>query len=1132
MSQKSGSIFLASSQPSPGAWLQKGNDAPTTLRFRVVLAVVGVLLFFTATWLFPPSFSHFGPALLIVVFVAIQFNLPLDLLGGEANLIHIITLGGGLLYGPSWAGWAVTGGVLLGYFGRNNWPGSLFRRKTEWTRPGSEALFTIGAQNIAIVLGLGLSGWTYSAASALQSGLQIWPAAAGPMFLFAFIQGSAYLVDFLVRKPKLPEKSRSDLIWLAVIQLLPLPFILIAVLSYQIAGLAALVALGGVPLLLAALLYRVNSTTHALRRRLEELSTINQISQALQGMLDLDSLLNFLHLQISRFLEVDNFYVALYDQKEGLIWYPLAVKGGVHVSWNPRALTDRLTDKVILERRPIMLPYPFQEGYRGTGLPPGETAPSAWLGVPLLTTKQVTGCLGVFSYDPGKGFAREDLDWLVTISGQVSVAIENALLLEQTQRRAAQLESLSKITISISSSLEPDEVLEQVCSSVIQVVGGQHSAIYLLDVEAGHVGLAQAYKLTETFIQQNKSFPMAHDGRTRCLRTGHPSLIADLRLASLDLDFKASLQREGIRTFGDFPLIAPDGQIGYLSIYFDEVHSFTPEELGLLQTFAAQAALAVANARLYARTDRALSHRVRQLSALQAIGRELAAATHTDRLFDLILDLAIESSHARWGDIRQHAVESGELVVKAYRGYKQPPAQYSVDTGIAGNAARSGEIVYVPDVRTHPDYIDFTRGKARSQLSVPMVHEGHVLGVLTLESPQLNALTDEEIDFIRQIADQATIALANAELYSDAKQLRDRLQAVLNSVSEAIIMVDPNGRIMLANDSIATLTGSLPAEVIGRNLGDLSAETLKYLGFSQAQASKLPHLFESREPALHEQAQVTFIRDGVERSVIRTILPVWGWKDKIIGWMVVLRDTTDEHQVNQARELLTETLVHDLRSPLSAVVGAMDVINETMTTSMPDKADVVLQAAQVARRSAMRLLGLVESLLDIARLQSGEMELIIARVNLRTLAAGVVNDFLNQAEEYGLILRNEVDEAIPPVRADTNKAQRILTNLVDNALNFTPPGGQVVVSASMFGENVVAVKVSDSGPGVPEAFRVRIFNRFTQVPGLRGRRRGSGLGLTFCRLAVEAHGGRIWVEPRPAGGSVFVFTLPIASQAS
>lgn len=1125
---KPSSIAPASSRHDTGSLFQKGKHSPAALRFRVVVAVAGVLLFFAATLLYPPQLSHFLSALLVALFVAIQFNLPVDLLGGEVNLVHVIVLGSGLLYGPAWAGWATTVGILLGFFAGRNLLSAVSKGKIQWSRSWQEALLAVGLQNTAIVLSLALFGWTRGSASSPDYDLHSWPAVAGPMFLFAFIHGLLYLIDFLARKPNTSERPRGELVWLAVVELLPLPLIYITVLSYQIAGLAALVALGGIPAILAALSVRVSSTTRYLGRRLEELSTLNQISQALQGMLDLDSLLPFLHLQISRFLEVDNFYVALYDQKEGLIWYPMAVKGGEHVSWQARPLTDRLTDKVILERRPIMLPHPFQDGYRGTGLPPGETAPTAWLGVPLITSKQITGCLGVFSYDPGKGFTREELDWLVTISGQVSVAIENALLFEQTQKRAAQLESLSKITSSITSSLDPKQVLEQVCRSVTQVVGGQHSAIYLLDIEAGQVWLAHTYKLTEAFVQQNQSFPLAQDGRTRCLRTGHPSLISDLRLARLDAEFKASLQREGIRTFGDFPLSTPEGQIGYLALYFDESHSFSQEELDLLQTFAAQAALAVSNARLYARTDSALSRRVHQLSILEAIGRELAVAMSSDRLFDLILDLAMESSNARWGEIWQYDSGSGELVVKAYRGKEQPPAQDSMEVAVAGSAASTSKIVHITDIRAHPDYQDSIQGEVRSILSLPMARAGHVMGVLTIESPQLNAFTKEEIAFISQLADQATIALENAELYSDAKHGRDRLQAVLNSVSEAIIMVEPNGNIMLANDAIESMTGIMPSELVGQNLADLPAERLRYLGYSQREVSDLPRLFGAEQGDMG----VSFTREGVERLAKRKVLPVWGWKDKIIGWMIVLRDTTDEYQVTQTRELLTETLVHDLRSPVSAVVGALDVINEALTTNMPGKTDVMEQAVQVAKRGAQRLLGLVESLLDIARLQSGEMEIITARVNLRTLAAGAVNDFLSQSQDYGLILRNEIDETIPHASADHHKVQRVITNLVDNALNFTPAGGQVVISADLKGDNMVAVRVSDSGPGVPEEYRTQIFNRFTQIPGLKGRRRGSGLGLTFCRLAIEAHGGKIWVEPRAGGGSDFVFMLPIASEAS
>jgi signal transduction histidine kinase len=139
-----------------------------------------------------------------------------------------------------------------------------------------------------------------------------------------------------------------------------------------------------------------------------------------------------------------------------------------------------------------------------------------------------------------------------------------------------------------------------------------------------------------------------------------------------------------------------------------------------------------------------------------------------------------------------------------------------------------------------------------------------------------------------------------------------------------------------------------------------------------------------------------------------------------------------------------------------------------------------------------------------------------------------LNDFMSQALEYGVILRNEIPEEFPQIRADLGKVTRVLTNLIDNALKFTPAGGQIILSAARHGSHLIAVQVNDTGPGVPEEFREKIFERFSQVPGLVGRRRGSGLGLTFCRLALEAQGGRIWVEPRPGGGSSFVFTLPAA----
>jgi NtrC-family two-component system sensor histidine kinase KinB len=262
-----------------------------------------------------------------------------------------------------------------------------------------------------------------------------------------------------------------------------------------------------------------------------------------------------------------------------------------------------------------------------------------------------------------------------------------------------------------------------------------------------------------------------------------------------------------------------------------------------------------------------------------------------------------------------------------------------------------------------------------------------------------------------------------------------------------------------------------------------------------------------------------------ERYLERSTVPVLGQGGLVIGWMIVLRDVTEELQINEARELITETLVHDLRSPMSSVLGAVDILEDSIVPEHKD--ELIEQALRVARGSTQRVLGLVESLLDIARLKAGKMDLNLSPVNLYTLSKTTLNEFINQATETGIILRNNIPADLPAVHADQSKMTRVLTNLLDNALKFTPPGGQVTISAELQPADTIRVSVSDTGPGIPEEFREKIFERFTQVPGQRGRRRGSGLGLTFRRLAIEAHGGRIWVEPRDGEGSIFSLTLPV-----
>jgi signal transduction histidine kinase len=239
------------------------------------------------------------------------------------------------------------------------------------------------------------------------------------------------------------------------------------------------------------------------------------------------------------------------------------------------------------------------------------------------------------------------------------------------------------------------------------------------------------------------------------------------------------------------------------------------------------------------------------------------------------------------------------------------------------------------------------------------------------------------------------------------------------------------------------------------------------------------------------------------------------------------RLTTEADRLAELIRLRQETIdliVHDLRSPLSVIATCLRMLRLMQPEEVPASATEFLNIAQ---RSTERLLHLVEELLEAARQEQAGMPLARQALDLPQLLQAAVNSARTVAEENEITLDLEWQPDLPPLQGDATQLERVMTNLLDNATAFTPVGGRIVVAAATR-EGEVEVSVTDTGPGVPPDQREYIFERFTRASGLKGRRRGFGLGLHFCRQIVKAHGGRIWVEPGPENvGSRFAFTLPI-----
>lgn len=345
-------------------------------------------------------------------------------------------------------------------------------------------------------------------------------------------------------------------------------------------------------------------------------------------------------------------------------------------------------------------------------------------------------------------------------------------------------------------------------------------------------------------------------------------------------------------------------------------------------------------------------------------------------------------------------------------------------------------------------------------------------------------------------------------LFQAVADEHNRLLALIHSTRDGILLVGENGRLVVLNQSALQLLGlpGLPAEWLGRTAKDVTAE-LREHAFGAVAAVR----------ATAEVGTGEGEYEASKRIVSWQSLPV-SVGTQSLGRLLVLRDVTEERLLERLREDLTNTMVHDLRNPLTAISGSLELLESGSPT--PRQAEIL----RMARSSTDRMLRLVNAILDVSRLESGRMPLDRQRLELREVVAETISMLAPLAGERGLVLEARLDGA-PAALADAGLVARVFDNLVGNALKFTPRGGVVRVAAAPDGRGMLVVAVADSGPGIPADIRGRLFQKF--VTG-RQTGSGSGLGLAFCRLAVEAHGGRIWVESAPQKGATFSFTLPLA----
>lgn len=544
------------------------------------------------------------------------------------------------------------------------------------------------------------------------------------------------------------------------------------------------------------------------------------------------------------------------------------------------------------------------------------------------------------------------------------------------------------------------------------------------------------------------------------------------------------------------PVQSAEVLVGLLTLVHPRPGYFEPQHLTLASAAGDQIALALRNAQVFD----ALGAMARRLRLLNDIVHDAGLRLDPDALLRSAVEtiarrtswqnvvLSVPDEDRRHWRIRASAEDMARVGTQR------------LEEGVAGRAFAQGRTQLVPDVSVDPDYIAGSP-RVKSELCVPLTRGERVLGVLNLESDRLAAFGEEDVRLAEALAETLALSLDDARLYRKLAEESERLDAVIRSSRDGILLASAQGRVLVMNDPVARFFGLTGAASrwLDRPLAELAGpvppEVLLALrgGEDRAGQTEVPqHFLEWR---------VTPVSAGASE-----------------GRLLVVRDVTEARRLEGMRDELTDTLVHDLRSPLNSITGFLQTLEDV---ELPKTQSELLA---IAGRATHRLLSLVNTILDVSRLEKGAMPVDRREIDVTYVVTSVLELQLPVARLRGVRLTSAWEDPLAAWSADPELLSRVLENLASNALRHTPRGSEVKVCVSVDeSPSALRVSVSDAGPGIPEADATRVFEKF--VTGGRGSR-NSGLGLAFCKLAVEAHGGRIWVERPESGGAAFVFTIP------
>jgi len=730
---------------------------------------------------------------------------------------------------------------------------------------------------------------------------------------------------------------------------------------------------------------------------------------------------------------------------------------------------------------------------------------------PLLGRQRIVGVMSMGRLDVD-AFDPDDVAMTVAIAAQAGIAVENAQLFAAERRERDFSNHLREVARTVNSTLELSQVLPLVLEQLASVVAYDSASILLR--EGDRLRVAAVHGFADPAAVMALSFDALSGLVGRVLTERRSVVVADVQRSDEWLAAEVP-EIQTIHAWIGAPLIVKDQVLGLLSVDSLQPGVYGPEDGQVVAGFAEQTAVAVLNARLYANIER----RSNGLRALAATAQAINTAIDLNEVLRLVLVHAQEWLGMEAASLA--LLEGGRLIFKQAVG---PVADnlrgdsIEVGAGIAGWVAEHNEPMIVPDVRTEPRFfggVDARTGfTTRALACVPVRLNNRPIGVIQVLNPASGAFDDDTLNLLDSLASLAGTAIIQAQRVDELRAAESRFSGLFEDSLDPILITDLEGNITDANHEAAEFFGIGRPELVGLRVNSLhqvrtnSLDSGRYTPLQDGEAIRY-----QTDIATHggKVVPVEVHAKRIERG-----------DEKFIHW--IHHDLSDRVALEELRNDLMSMIIHDLRSPLGNIMSSLDILRSTL----PGNDEMLNSLLSIAGRAAARLSRLVDSLLDLRRLESGDMRLNQVAVNMVALLGEAVEQVQPTAEAKGIHLVTTVPVVPPIVALDVDLIRRVIINLLDNAVKYTPRAG-TITSALKWTPEMLTVSVRDTGPGIPAGEHQRIFDKFARVQR-EASAKGLGLGLAFCKLAVEAHGGRIWAESQHERGAMFSFTLPIVAQ--